>query len=729
MNSADSSALTTTAPAVPAAVAAVVPLAHHEEFHNRTTDAQRQRIALLLQMFDLIRSSDAGVVACCHRLAMEHPGQGFSAGNIKTLYYAYKKTKDWRVLVPQWRGPSAMPAEFVEEFRRRTEANKRSNPARAVMQQIKADWAAGQSIPGYGTWREFFATQFPERDMPERYPLGFFPGGWSQSNLYTKQSSKAERALARRGWAAAKPYLPHVIRDTSGLRFMEALVIDDFETDIIVQARNPRTSRYELCTCTGLLALDIATRRRVGFGLKPRFKDEEGSRQAITRADVQGLLHSIFTEFGLPRDYGVTILAENAAAAISNDVADMLQALLGIQVARTGMLADKVLANGFCPKGGKPWEKGWVESTFNIKHNHAGAFPGQKGASYALKPDDLEARLLYAENLLATEGLDAATLDQLKTGFWKFDDALTAYHRIFDFLERRTAHKMQGFLEVCDYARPDGSGLLTADQAQRLTRDEVLALQPVPRKESPLERHARITQGVAFVKPAEHALALLLLTPKRCKLENHRITFTHLGDGFTFADADSPVLRLPEGTELLGYFDPAAPNRLHVTLPDGRYVGPVRRRGAVDIRDAAAIAAERGEVSRIVTELVVNNVRARAANEDQALALMKADNEAKLAALGLAAPDPDTGKRRHSLTAQLAHATPGAQPRHAAACDGLATGIAQATRQDDARKADAAALQRRARRLTEADVADFMGAPAAADPAAPANADTLGSYL
>ncbi len=254
MNTSDASALAAPAdPAVPAAVAAIVPLAHHEEFHQRTTEEQRQRIALLLQMFDAIRASDAGVVAACHRLAMEHPGTGFSAGNIKTLYYAYKGTKDWRVLVPQWRGPSALPADFVEEFRRRTEANKRSNPARAVMGQIKAEWAAGSPIEGYGTWREFHATQFPERDVPEKFPLGFFPRGWSQSNLYTKQSSKAERALARRGWAAAKRYLPHMIRDTSGLRFLELIVPDDFACSRLtcrrgggwasVSSRDSRTKR------------------------------------------------------------------------------------------------------------------------------------------------------------------------------------------------------------------------------------------------------------------------------------------------------------------------------------------------------------------------------------------------------------------------------------------------------------------------------------------------------
>jgi hypothetical protein len=677
MNSSDSSAL---APAeqsqlIPAALAEIIPLAHHEEFHTKTTEEQRQRIAVLIRLFEEIAGSKDGVVATCHRLAIEYPGRGFSAGNLKTLYYAYRKTRDWRVLVPQYKGPEAVPAEFVEFFRKRTEQNKRENPARAVMMQIRDEWTRGVSIPGYGTWATYFQTQFPERDLPERYPFGFFPRGWSQSNLYTKQSSKAERKLARRGLAAAKPYLPHLIRDTSSLRPLELIVIDDFETDIMVQARHPETGRYEICTCTGLLALDVATRRRVALGLKPRFKTDEGRRQAITRADVQGLLHSIFTEFGLPKDWGVTILCENATAAISSDVEAMLQALLGVQVARTGLLADKVLANGFIERGGKPWEKGWIESTFNAAWNQAGAFAGQKGATYQLKPGDLEARLLYAQNLLETEGLTDEQRSQLHTSFWHFEDALAAFHRVFDFLENRTQHRMQGFEEVFDYALPDGSGCVTEAQAHRLPREIVQNLQPMPRRESPRERWARLTAGVSWVKPAEHALALLLLTPKRCKVENHKITFTHLAEGYTFADADSPAMKLPEGTDLLGYFDPAQPNRLYVTLPDGRYVGPVNRRGAVDIRNREAIAIEQGEITRLITKHVLAPVRARHADEDRALAEMKAANVAKLTAWGLQAPTADPTPRA-GITSRLATAAPGAQVRHAAAADALAAGIA-----------------------------------------------------
>lgn len=622
---------------VPPHVAAIIPLAHHEEFHNGTTPEQKIRVGLLLRIFDEMRSAPEGIVAAAHRLALLHRGErGLSAGNLKALYYAFRSTKDWRVLVHKYRGAPALPKEFVEWFRMRVEQNNRG--ARSVMQQIKAEWAAGQAIPGFGTWRDYFAETYPERDVPERYPYGFFPKGWSESNLYERQSSRAERMLKRRGFAAMKRYLPHVQRDLSGLRPLELIVIDDFETDQLVQARDPETGRVEITTCTGLLAIDAATRRRLALGLKPRFKRDDGRRIAITRADVQQLLYAVVSEHGLPADYGVTILCENSAAAITPDFELALETLLGIQVARTGLLAEKSLRNGFVERGGKPWEKPWIESTFNLLHNMAGALPGQKGASYQLKPGDLEAKLLYAEKLLAIEGLAPEVVDQLRTPFWTDGQLLAAYERIFDAMERRTQHSLQGFAEVTEYLLPDGSEVVSAEspRLRALSRDEILALTPKPRHESPLERWERLIGDVRRVRVAPLVLACLLLTPKRVVLKNHKITFEHGGRGFTFSDAESRILDLPEGTELLGYFDAQRPDALWLADLKGKPLGKLARRGAIDIRDRAALAIEQTEIERIIARCVTQPVRARHAAEDAALAADNAHNLRVLREAGVA---------------------------------------------------------------------------------------------
>lgn len=618
----------TPAETLPAAVAQIVPLHAHEEFHKLPAE-EKARVALLLQLFAEINQAPDGVVAAAARLAVQCGGRGFSAANLTRLYYAFRATKDWRVLVRKYRGPSTLPEDFVQEVRRRIEKNAVS--ARAAMAALRTEWAAGESIPGYGTWREFHATMFPERDLPERFPAGFYPRGWSQSNLYTKQSSKAERMLVRRGLAAAKKYLPHVMRDLSQLRPLELVVIDDFEIDQLVRAWNPVSKRWQICRCTGLLAIDAATRRKLALGLKPRFTDDEGRQIAITRADVQTLLHSVFATHGLPRDYGVSILCERASAAITGDFELALKAILGVQVARTGVIAEKTLRNGFLQSGGKPWEKPWIESNFRLMHSTAGALPGQKGASYQLKPADLEAKVLYAEKLLNTEGLPEEAAAELRVPFMAAEDMVAAYEAVFARMESRHDHKLQGFQERFVYRLPDGSGEVEESALPAtLTPEELMRLEPLPTMESPVERWDRLIAGVRRVRVADYVLACLLLTPKQVTLRNHRLTFAHQGAGYTYADADSEVMRLPEGTELLGFFDPARPSSLHVTDLKGRYIGPVRRRGAIDIRDAQAVEAEAAEVSRLIWSLVKAPVRARHALEDAQLAADREHNDAIL---------------------------------------------------------------------------------------------------
>lgn len=607
-------------PTSSALLGSLVPLTHYESFYALKDD-ERERVSLLLRLCNEVASAPEGVVAACRRLALENPGRGFSWSSIKGHYYAWLGAgRDWRVLVRRYSAGRQQPEDFVQEVKRRIEANARG--ARQAILGLYRDWQAGEKIPGYGTWRDYYLATFPERDVPAQWPMGFYPPGWGKSQLYAMQSSKAERAMARRGIAAAKRYLPHVIRDRSELRPLELVVIDDFETDVIVRARHPEKGHTELCTCTGLLAIDVATARKLAVGLKPRFRGEEGQRQAITRADVQQLLYSVFSEHELPTAYGVTILCENAAAAISGDFELALETLLGVQVARTGLLAHKTLGNGFVERGGKPWEKGWIEATFNLVHNLAGALPGQKGASYQLKPGDLEAKLLYAEKLLSIEGLNPDQVAQLRVGFLPFEEALQAYESIFGIMDRRTDHRMQGFAEVYEYALPDGSAQVSEEQlcALALPREQLLACTPVARRESPLERWQRLGAGLQRVVVPPAVLAMLLLAPKKVTLRNHKIAFEHHERGYVFSDADSPVLRLAEGTELLGYFDPAAPDALWCATRDGRFVGAVRRRGAIDLRNREAIGREQAEIARIITRHVIEPVRARHAAANAALA-------------------------------------------------------------------------------------------------------------
>ena len=184
---------------MPAHVAAVVP-AEHFEIYRRLSLAQQQRVSLLVRCFQEMATAQEGVVACAKRLALTTVG--LSSVSLIRLYYAFlnaekvKKGTGWLKLAKIYKGPVKLAPEFVQEVRRRIECNAVS--ARAAFTELRARWAEGQEVPGYGTWREYFHRMFPLEDVPERFPFGFYPGGWSESNLYELQSSRAERALKRR---------------------------------------------------------------------------------------------------------------------------------------------------------------------------------------------------------------------------------------------------------------------------------------------------------------------------------------------------------------------------------------------------------------------------------------------------------------------------------------------------------------------------------------------------
>ena len=673
---------------MPRHVAAVVPFKDHEIF-GKLTPEQKARVSLLLQLFIEMKSSPEGLVACSDRLSALNPGEGFSGSHLRALYYAFRR-RGWRALAKIYKGPDKLPQEFVEEVRRLTDNNARSS--RAALVELKDRWAQGESIPGYGTWREYHATRWPERDIPERYPLGFYPEGWSESNLYKKRSIAAQRKMKTHGLAAAKRYLPHILRDTSGLRPLELITIDDFELDFLVRAFNPIAKRWQIVRAGGLLAIDVATRRKLAVAIVPRFSlskteretgeadaessEEKKRRIGITRRDVQSILHAVFSTHGKPRDYGCTILCENASAAITGDFEMALELLLGVQVARTGLISEKTLRNGFVQGGGKPWEKGWIESLFSLVWNHAAALPGHKGSSYQLKPADHAAQLLYAENLLKLDGLPPELAAQLRLPFFTIDQALEALDVIFARIEQRTDHKCQGFLQVFDYQLPDTAGLVPEDALMMLSQEQVLACTPVPRAESPVERWHRLMPACRFDTVADFVLACLLLTPKKITLRNLRLTFIEGGQGYTFADADSPVMRLDDGTELLGYFDPGKPGLLFVTDTKGRYLGTVRRRGAIDIRDHAAISAEAGEITRMIRSLVINPLRVRHAAEDAQLGADRAHNETLLRQHHLLPPAADMAAPTHGEK-RIASTEAKDAPAHGRQPAGLSRRLAQ----------------------------------------------------
>jgi hypothetical protein len=604
-----------------------LPVAELGEF-DKLPAHEQERIHLLRACFQLMSGN---VVAQSHILAGKLKGQrGYSAKNLQTLFYAYK-TGGWRALVRGYIGPKKLEGEFIEWLRAEMDANARSISAQ--IEVAKRMWREGAAIPGYGTWQDWFAREHPDFDMPARCPG--FPRGWSKSNLHTLRSAKAQRLLKTKGLAAAKGAMVSLERDPSKLRPLELIVVDDFEVDQMCVYHDRDKGVRQVCRMTGIKAMDVATRKKLSVGMKPRVEHDDGTKEAIHRRELRYMLYCLISEYGLPTEYPITILCENASAAIEHDFELALGRLFGgrIRVTRTGLIDHRTLENGFVQGGGKPWEKGWIESAFNLMHNVAGALPGQKGSSYQNKPADLARKLLYTERLLSTgpQGLNLSDeqVSALRLPFLSHNDLQQAYEIVFRLMEDRTEHKLLGFDAVLEWRRHEAEEWQPYEKLALLAPEEQPLALIRERKESPAERWAKLNAQAECrrEKVADHVLASLLLQPKKARLKNGRVTFTHQGKGYTFADTLAYQLIDREGEEVLCFFDENNADCVHVYNAAGAFVQTIRRLGAADITDPkqTAIAAQRVHE---LNQQPIEAVRQRHHEEAAEIAGMVAHNEA-----------------------------------------------------------------------------------------------------
>jgi hypothetical protein len=597
---------------------------------EKITQRERDRINLFLFCFGQMEAAHT-MVREVQALAFRFRHlNGYSEGNIIAAYYAWKKG-GWYALVRKYKvNASPLPPEFLEHWRALCEQNGRS--IIKAMEKLYRAWFAGEAIPGYGelqadrrtrapgTWIDWWHRTRPEEDAPRTCPGT--PEGWSKSTLYENGPTKIERTWATLGLAAVRTMLPSLIRDTGKLLPLQLLTMDDFETDQEVLALNPRTRQWQVTKVTGIAVMDVATRRIIAVLMKPRFKDEDGTLKAITRAEVRFLVYQVLRDYGIPAT-GMTFLVENAAAAITTELDLTLRNLFGgrVGVTRTGLIHDKVFSNGFMERGGKPWLKGWIESFFNLMHNEAAELPGQKGANYLVQPGDHAMKVQYTEHLIGQGERDArlteAQIQRLQLPFKSSDELIAFYiDTIFARIENRVTHKMQGFEVLKRWRRSEHDTWHEWEEIGSTTPDEREMLQWFPReqRESSRMRWDRLFPQVTLERPAARVLAMLLLTPKLVKMRKTGVTLTHNGQGYSFADKRALQLRIPEGTEVLCYFDPYRPQWVHICDLEGRHLAELRSL-KVDMTDVAAM----DDASKHLSELynsILSTIRNRPLHQE-----------------------------------------------------------------------------------------------------------------
>ncbi len=515
------------------------------------------------------------------RLATAYSGRpGFTFNSLRAKYYWYTRTGkkdqygnvefppgDWRMLVNWSKVPvrnrpgqtalgsnnTGLPSAFIEYLKGLYGSNQRkSEPA---IRKLYALWRAGESIPGYGTWEEWFQSENPHLPLPDHCPPDL-PRGWHKSNLRKHIPADAELALSRHGKFAALSLLPCILQTRDGLRPLEYIEFDDFRTDFKVLVPG-YASPVEL---NGLVAIDVATGRPLRYGLRAAIPREDGMKDKLKLHDMKVLIAGILLQYGLPRTYTMHLIVENATATVRDAFALALGELFrstqcsqpasavsesvksdsvsspthsvthslihnssipAIVVERTEIIQGTALWSGYKDRpGGNPRGKPHVESTFNLFHNEAGFIAGQIGRRYDAGPSDLHGRTREAESLARVgRHLTPHQRAALKAPFLNYAEARVVCTDIWNRIYHRTDHQMEAFqtigeFRVCAASSPERGcagaegasrstsnspaftqwlpdGLLATDEYALVPRAQIEWRNP-PRKESPAERWERL---------------------------------------------------------------------------------------------------------------------------------------------------------------------------------------------------------------------------------------------
>jgi hypothetical protein len=573
-----------------------IPVADLAEFNalpQKSADKVRRLLQLFRQAAGLL---DGGMSQSRALQAVSKKAEGQAYGTLKRYFPVYRKSGNWRDLLDdRFEAAAGVNRDFQAWCQKLALDNKRKTlPAwRAALRQL----AAGDRIPGLGTWQECWRKENPGTPLPEACPYsvdGTQPKRLSQTSFYRfSKVTKTVKAISQMGSAAGRGELAKLIGfDTSSLMPFELLTFDDVRPDYRIL--DPLTGQVvELWL---LVAMDVATRTVVSFACLPRRMRPDGTHGGITRRDMQHLIVGILRRFGIPRNYPMTLLVENASAAITSGFEAALHEASGgkINVRRTPMLAGNPWQDGWGEEGkGNPRAKGWIESAFNLMHNEGANIRGQIGADYSKKSQSIEPAARYTENLIKRAS-GVLSLTERRAYGLPFEDLQQARHdcqEIWDRMNFRRVHSLTGFDLLTEWrwaGQPTWNAWAEAPKGLPPEAWQQIQTRKLP--ESPWMRLDRLAAGLEFDALAASAVPALMLDQTSCLYHGGGILgFKVAGKAWRFDVAD---FRLEEGATLTAWYDSLRmEDGIHLTNGRGQFIGHAMQTVRLGVNDREALLA------------------------------------------------------------------------------------------------------------------------------------------
>ena len=557
----------------------------------------------------------------------------------------------------------AFNTEFIDHWHARVLMNKRK--VKPAWDNLLIDLARGDTIPGYGTWRDIYFREHhyhPAADEPCPYSVRNPPVGWSLRNLMMLSPDKCSLKAARIGLGQAKiDFLPTVRMTRVGLLPCQVVEVDDMWYEHMVifggNAKPQRVLEFAL--------MDRLTGHVVGHLAKPVVEAADGTRKTLKSAWVRYLYHYLLCVVGVPEG-GCVIKGEHGTASADDTFASALAAINAVRegagwkpvVFRAGSIITEPLAKGLpgVQSKGNPRHKGMIEQMHATLKNYADAiiFGGIGGGRGVQPHEALGMAREDAALVKLAEALPATAGSGIRFNFptWAaFARAVDEAHRRMD---ERTNHALEGW-EECGFMVGE---LKVAGMPHWTAMPRMAALPP----ERAAQVRALVASGAAEYRerkmsPAEAWAASV----KTTKLERVSPAFAPMilgkelahvgtvGDKLTVTVRDAETGEkytvvaiidgqpLPRGAKVLVWVNPMDCGKAYVCDVQGRFLGIAKVQMAVRADADASVEALQEQLGMRSAALA----DAKQKLEPLVKARLKERNEAaaaNLAALGVEDP-------------------------------------------------------------------------------------------
>lgn len=593
-----------------------IPPEDYREFSG-LPQAARDRIHWLLQCMRSIAGSKAKTTTC--KQIAKDAGKDFNT--IYCPWRRYRDSGDWRQLLDKRRTPEfwvrddakviELPAAFIDYWKSQCELFQRAfKPAH---RQLIADWKAWKrgnltkAIPGFDR-------------CPPAAAGSAVPKGWTYSNLLNHVPTDIEVAAARQGRTAALKLVAGVSTTRVGSYPFAEIQFDDMWHDFEVNV----PGRLKSCRLLEFGAIEAFTTYLFRPGLKPRLHNmETGKAEILNGRDFHLYLVNWLLDYGW-HPSGTVFNVENATASIDRRFEQKLLTWSNglLTTKRAGMSGAPAVVGGWAERAkGNPNAKALKEGMGKLIHNQLSNLPGQIGMNRDNLPASFEGRRKDNEMLLALAAQVPALAGKLQLGFLDLKDAVYAINEVYDLLNFRTDHDIEGWEEcgmIIDKIRfsKHSDDWYPADQALDLLEPhERTALSLALKIDPTLRRRFKLSPGEGLLAHQERLIKLPheavpdllgdaygevlpvkdgLIKFKRAELGSAPLRFKPI-----YQDADGFRRRIENGSEVLCHLNPWKPDWLYLSdAKSHRFLGRTKRDLSVTRGDVEAINAMHGAAQR-----------------------------------------------------------------------------------------------------------------------------------